>query len=61
LPARIEALEAEQRELSRAVTEPDFYRESAATIAGTLERLGQIERDLTESYARWDALDSRPR
>ena len=61
LPARIDALEAEQRELSRSLTGAEFYRESAATIAGTLARLEQIERDLSECYARWDALDSRPR
>jgi ATP-binding cassette subfamily F protein uup len=60
LPARIEALEGEQRALRAAIEDPDFYRESAARMAGTLERYDAIERELADLYARWDALDSRP-
>jgi ABC transport system ATP-binding/permease protein len=59
LPTRIEALEAEQRELGAAIEDPLFYKEPAATITTTLERVQAIERELTELYARWDALDSR--
>src|SRR5262245_12504975 len=59
LPLRIEALEAEQRELAARIEDPLFYKEPAATIAATLERIEAIERELTELYARWDALDSR--
>jgi ATP-binding cassette subfamily F protein uup len=59
LPAQIDALETEQNELSRTVADAEFYREPAATIAGVLERLDQIQRELTECYARWDELDSR--
>ena len=59
LPARIEALEAKRRQLSGTVVGAEFYRESATTIAAVLASLEEIERELTESYARWDALDSR--
>jgi ATP-binding cassette subfamily F protein uup len=59
LPARIEALESDRASLDRAIAAPDFYKESAETIAGTLERVQQIERELADLYARWDALDSR--
>jgi ABC transport system ATP-binding/permease protein len=60
LPARIEALEAEQRALGLRVADPDFYKESAAAaITGALERVQQVERELVDLYARWDALDSR--
>jgi ATP-binding cassette subfamily F protein uup len=59
LPLRIEALEAEQRDLGARIEDPLFYKEPAAAIAATLERAQAIERELTELYARWDALDSR--
>jgi ABC transport system ATP-binding/permease protein len=59
LPARIEALEAEQRALASTIAAPEFYKESAGSIAGTMERLANVERELSELYARWDALDSR--
>ena len=59
IPLRIEALEAEQRELGAAIEDPLFYKQPAATITATLERVQGVERELTELYARWDALDSR--
>jgi len=59
IPLRIEALETEQRELGAAIEDPLFYKQPAATITATLERVQGIERELTELYARWDALDSR--
>jgi ATP-binding cassette subfamily F protein uup len=60
LPARIEALEAEQRALAEQIARPDFYKESSASITATLERAEQLEHELTAVYARWDELDSRP-
>jgi ATP-binding cassette subfamily F protein uup len=59
LPGRIDALEAEQRALGDRIAHRDFYKESAAAIAEALERVQQLERDLADLYARWDALDSR--
>jgi ATP-binding cassette subfamily F protein uup len=61
LPARIEALEAEQRSLNAQVASPAFYKEPPATIAAVLERLERIAAELPALYARWDVLDSRPR
>jgi ABC transport system ATP-binding/permease protein len=61
LPALIEALEAEQREMNEAVAAPDFYKESSAAIARTLTRLEELQASLAEAYARWDELDSRAR
>ena len=60
LPGRIEALETERDALGRAIAAPAFYKEPASTIAEALERVQQIERELADLYARWDALDSRP-
>ena len=59
LPARIEALEAEQRALGATIADPGFYRQPAATITAALDRTQAIERELADLYARWDALDSR--
>jgi len=61
LPARIEALEAEQRALGETMAAAAFYRETPATIAATLARSEGIGQELAALYARWDALDSRPR
>jgi ATP-binding cassette subfamily F protein uup len=59
LPARIEALEAEQRALGATIADQDFYRQPAAAITAALERTQQIERELGELYSRWDELDSK--
>jgi ATP-binding cassette subfamily F protein uup len=59
LPARIEALEAEQAALHAAVNDPEFYRTGADEIARTLARMTEVDAALLEALARWDGLDSR--
>jgi ATP-binding cassette subfamily F protein uup len=59
LPARIEALETEQHTLGSAIADPAFYMQPAATITEAIQRVQQIDRELADLYARWDALDSR--
>ena len=59
LPARIEALEAEQRELHARVATADFYKEGGEAIAAALARAEAIEKGLGAAYARWEELDSR--
>ena len=59
LPARIDALEAEQRMLGATIADPEFYRQPGAAINAALARMQALERELIDSYARWDALDSR--
>jgi ATP-binding cassette subfamily F protein uup len=59
LPARIEALESEQKQLQADIAGPLFYTRPAAEITQTLARLEALDALLLESYARWDALDSR--
>jgi ATP-binding cassette subfamily F protein uup len=59
LPARIDALEREQRELQARVASPDFYRESADAIKATLARLEGIEGELLTAYERWHELEER--
>jgi ABC transport system ATP-binding/permease protein len=59
LPARIEALEAEQRALNARIAAPEFYKEGGEAIREALARSESIERELIDTYARWEALDSR--
>jgi len=59
LPVRIEALEAEQRQLQAEVTSADFYKRPASEIHGALGRLEELETLLLDAYTRWDVLDSR--
>jgi ATP-binding cassette subfamily F protein uup len=59
LPARIEALETEQKQLQAAVASEDFYKRPAAEIHEALARLEELETLLLAAYTRWNALDSR--
>lgn len=59
LPARIEALEAEERRLETSVNSPAFYKEPPAVIARALADVERVKQDLLTAYARWDALESR--
>jgi ATP-binding cassette subfamily F protein uup len=59
LPARIEALETEQKQLQAEVSSADFYKRPADGIHAALARLEELETLLLAAYARWDALDSR--
>jgi ATP-binding cassette subfamily F protein uup len=59
LPARIEALETEERTLNATFGDPGFYKEPADTIRRTLARLEEVRAELVVAYARWDELDSR--
>jgi ATP-binding cassette subfamily F protein uup len=59
LPARIEALESEQRTLGATIADPAFYKQQASAITAALDRSQAIEHELLNLYARWDALDSR--
>jgi ATP-binding cassette subfamily F protein uup len=59
LPARIDALESEMRELGAAVAHPEYYKEGAEAIARTLARMEEALRELDEAYARWVELEPR--
>jgi ATP-binding cassette subfamily F protein uup len=58
LPKRIEALEAEHRELQRKLDSPEFYRGPGADVKRAVERLAELQQLLLNAYARWDVLDS---
>ena len=59
LPGRIEALEAEQRDLNARIAGPDFYKAPRAAIEAALARADPLQQELIDAYARWHALESR--
>ncbi len=60
LPARIDALEAEQRELGERLADPALYGESPPRqIAELQARYAAIDGEISEAMARWEALGSR--
>jgi ATP-binding cassette subfamily F protein uup len=61
LPARIEALDAEQAALNERISHPDFYRGDAAEQARVHARQRALAAELEAAYARWDALEKAGR
>jgi ABC transport system ATP-binding/permease protein len=59
LPARIEALETEQRTLAARIAAPEFYKEGSASIAEALARVDVLANELAAVYDRWHALEAR--
>ncbi len=59
LPARIEALEVEQKTLSDALAGTELYQQGAARIAESQARYAQIEEDLMGLLERWETLSAR--
>ena len=59
LPAEIEALEREQREIGERISRPDYHREGPERIRADAQRLGAIESRLTECFDRWGELEAK--
>ncbi len=57
LPKKIEALEAEQRELNAKMETPEFYLQSGAIITRSVERFQEIHDELSRLYHRWGELE----
>ncbi len=58
LPRKIEQLEAEQTALAAQMGAAGFYDQPRDKVAGVELRLSSIERELSETYARWEALEA---
>jgi ATP-binding cassette subfamily F protein uup len=58
LPARIEALEDEQRRLQEESASPAFYKAGEAHIKAVLARIDTIHGELEEALARWLELEA---
>ena len=59
LPARIDALEEEQRVLAERIADPTFYKEPPDAIRAALARAEDIQHEISAAYARWHDLDDR--
>ncbi|MEP7281955.1 MAG: ATP-binding cassette domain-containing protein [Rubrivivax sp.] len=59
LPARIEALETEQRAIGEALSDPALYTRDAPRAAALHTRAAQIDDELTACLERWEALEQR--
>ena len=59
LPARIEALEAEHRQLHEEMASADFYKSGADHIRIVLARIEAISAELEQALARWIELEEK--
>ena len=59
LPARIEALESEQRSLTTEMEAPDFYKSGGERIKAVMARLEVVGGELEALLTRWLELDER--
>jgi ATP-binding cassette subfamily F protein uup len=59
LPARIEALEQEQRALVARMSKPDYHAQGHEQIRSDRLRSEAIDEELEEAFARWAALEAR--
>jgi ABC transport system ATP-binding/permease protein len=59
LPGAIEALEAEQAEITRSLGDAALYRDAPGRVGELQKRYGDIEAELMERLARWEALEAR--
>jgi ABC transport system ATP-binding/permease protein len=59
LPARIEALEIEQKELATLLSSADFYADDPVRVESAQMRVGQIDDELLQALERWETLGAR--
>jgi ATP-binding cassette subfamily F protein uup len=58
LPARIEALEAEQTALTALIGDPDIYQRDKERALAAQARLSAVAAELATAYARWEELEA---
>ena len=59
MPARIEALEAEQKALALAMGSADYHKRGGEQMRREAARAEQIERELEAAFERWADLEAR--
>ena len=59
LPAEIEGLEVSISEISGQISEPGFYQIDRAAIEVVEGQLASAQKQLAESYARWELLENQ--
>ena len=58
LPKRIEILEAEQHQITAKLEDPSFYQREGAMITQAVNRLQELQEELSHLYHRWLELES---
>ena len=58
VPARIAALEAEQKTIAEQLADNDLYAKSPAQVPVLQARFAQIDDDLLAAMERWEALSA---
>ncbi|TAN60699.1 ATP-binding cassette domain-containing protein [bacterium] len=58
LPARIEALEAEQHQLFEKMADPNFFKQ-IEKMSEAKARMDVVEAELADSYSRWEELEAK--
>jgi ATP-binding cassette subfamily F protein uup len=61
LPAKLQALEREQREIAAKLADPATYQDRAIDIKALNARNEAIDAELVALLERWEALEARPR
>ena len=59
LPARMEALEAEQKELTAKLADPAIYQDKSVDIKALNTRNDELEAELHKLLERWEALEAK--
>jgi ATP-binding cassette subfamily F protein uup len=58
LPKKIELLEAEQHALSVNLETPEFYLQASEAITTAVNRLQELQEELSRLYRRWEELEA---
>jgi ATP-binding cassette subfamily F protein uup len=58
LPKRIEMLEVEQHALSVRMETPEFYQQEGSVITQAVQRLEELQQELSALYHRWTELET---
>jgi ABC transport system ATP-binding/permease protein len=59
LPAKIAALEAEQKQLTERLADPKLYQDRSVDVRALNARNEEIDAELTRLLARWEALEAK--
>jgi ATP-binding cassette subfamily F protein uup len=59
LPAEIEALEQQQHELTARMSSGEYHKQGSEQIKADLQLADELERQLAEKFARWEALEAK--
>jgi hypothetical protein len=58
LPKKIELLEAEQHTLKVNLETPEFYLQGNEVITAAVNRLQELQEELSRLYRRWEELEA---